>query len=312
MQVAFSLDHPLTSQPVVLTMGRFDGVHLGHQLLIRTAIERARELGFASAVLTWDPHPNTVIRPDQPLYLLTSLEERIELIGALGPDWLVVAPFTHATMHTPAVDYMRQICTALPVRELWVGDDFAMGHKREGDIPRLMEIGRDLGYAVGAVARMEGAGAAISSSLVRTMLQSGDVAGVMPLLGRPFWLRGPVVMGDQRGQTIGFPTANLAVDPNHVLPADGVYACYAYLDATPLPAVTNIGMRPTFNAPRRTVEAHLLDWSSDLYGRTLRLEFIQRLRGEQKFNGITELVAQIGRDAEAARALLRRPVQSES
>ncbi len=306
MQIARSLEHKLTDRPTVLTMGRFDGVHLGHQLLIRTAIEQAGFLGFTSAVLTWDPHPNAVIRPDQPLHLLTSLEERIELIAALGPELLIVAPFTRETMSTSAADYMRQVCMALPLRELWVGDDFAMGRGREGDIPRLMEIGRDLGYAVGTVAKAVVQGVPVSSSLVRQLLREGDVAGVVPLLGRPFSLRGIVVEGDRRGRTIGFPTANLAIDPVHVMPADGVYAGYVYLDdTTPLPAVTNVGLRPTFDGLHRTVEAHLLDWSGDLYGQSLRLNFLHRLRGEQKFNGIAELIAQISRDADHARSLLR-------
>jgi riboflavin kinase/FMN adenylyltransferase len=307
VQIARTLDQPLTDRPVVLTIGRFDGVHLGHQLLVRTAVERAQKLGFTSAVLTWEPHPNAVIRPDQPLHLLTNLEERIELIGALGPDLLVVAPFTRETMSTSAAVYMRHICVALPLRELWVGSDFAMGYKREGDIPRLMEIGRDLGYAVGTVNREDANGETISSSRVRQLLRAGDVEGVQPLLGRPFGLRGVVVEGDRRGRTIGFPTANLVIDAIHVLPADGVYACVVYLDGAPLPAVTNVGLRPTFNSTSRTVEAHLLDWEGDIYGHSLRIEFLHRLRGEQKFNGVAELVAQISRDAARARELLMTP-----
>ncbi|MCU0491519.1 MAG: bifunctional riboflavin kinase/FAD synthetase [Chloroflexaceae bacterium] len=304
MQVARSLDQPLTDRSVVLTIGRFDGVHLGHQQLITTAIDQAKKLGFVSAVLTWEPHPNSVIRPDQPLHLLTSLEERIELIGALNPDVLVVAPFTRETMATPAEAYMGQICHALPLRELWVGEDFAMGRGREGDIPRLMEIGTRLGYAVGTVRKVEVASGSVSSSRVRQLLLEGDVEGVQPLLGRAFSLQGLVVEGDKRGRTIGFPTANLAIDQMHVLPANGVYSSRVLHGSTWLPAVTNIGVRPTFAGLHRTVETHLLDWSGDLYGQTLRIAFLHRLRGEQKFNGIAELVAQIQRDADQARRLL--------
>lgn len=307
MQIAYSLDQLLTERPAVLTIGRFDGVHLGHRLLVRTAVERAQELDFASAVLTWEPNPNAVIRPDQPLHLLSSLEERIELISALGPDLLIIAPFTRATMTTSAAEYMRQICATLPVRELWVGEDFAMGRGREGNIPRLMEIGRDLGYAVGTVAKAQLGGAPVSSSRVRQALLAGDVEGATLLLGRPFGLRGIVVEGDKRGRTIGFPTANLNIDAVHVLPADGVYACRVYLDGAGVPAVTNIGLRPTVGGTGRTVEAHLLDWEGGLYGASLRIEFLHRLRGEQKFNGLAELVAQIGRDAARARELLQLP-----
>lgn len=305
MQIAHSLDHPLTNRPTVLTIGKFDGVHLGHQRLIRTVVERARTLGCFSAVMTFDPHPDVVIRPERELYLLTNIEERAELIAALGPDLLIVAPFTRATMETSAYDYMRWVCAALPLRELWVGVDFALGRKREGNVPRLRDIGVALGYTVNTVEPVLVDGTPVSASRVRSRLYAGDVQGVIPLLGRPFWLRGVVVEGDRRGHRIGYPTANIAVDPVHALPADGVYACYVYLDGTPLPAVTNVGTRPTFEGTRRTVEAHLLDWSGNLYGQSVRLEFWHHLRGEQKFSGVDELVAQIGRDADRARALLR-------
>ncbi|MEI7770546.1 MAG: bifunctional riboflavin kinase/FAD synthetase [Chloroflexales bacterium] len=305
MEIVRSLAPGIAQRPAVLTMGKFDGLHLGHRQLIGTALGRARELGFLSAVLTWEPHPNVVLRPDQPPQLLTSLEEKTDLIAALGPDLLIVAPFTQATKSTGANAYMAQICAALPLRELWVGEGFAMGRGRAGDVPSLMVIGRDLGFAVGAVAKLLVGGQPVSASRVRDLLAAGDVAGAAALLDRPFGLRGVVVKGDQRGRVIGFPTANIQMRPNHVLPADGVYACRATLDGVALPAVTNVGVRPTFDGLRRTVEAHLLDWSGDLYGRSLSLEFFHRLRGEQKFSGIDALVAQIRSDADAARDLLR-------
>lgn len=305
MEVARDLTPGLSTRPAALTMGKFDGVHLGHRRLIETTIERARTLGLASAVLTWEPHPNAVIRPGQPLQLLTSLEEKSELIARLGPDLLIIAPFTRETMATSAENYMAQIVAAVPLRELWVGEDFAMGKGRAGDVPSLMEIGTRLGFAVGAVSKVTAGGELASASRVRELLRAGDVEGAVALLGRPFGLRGIVVEGDKRGRTIGFPTANLRIAEVHVLPADGVYACRVYLDGEGLPAVTNIGVRPTFDGLRRTVEAHLLDWSGDLYGQSIRVEFLSRLRGEQKFAGIEALVAQIRRDADRARELLR-------
>lgn len=304
MQIAYSLEQQLTDQPVVLTIGKFDGVHLGHRLLVQTAVERAQALGCQSAVLTFDPHPDVVIRPQRELYLLTNIEERTELLAKLGSDIVVIAPFNHEVMNTPADAYMRQVCYALPLRQLCIGSDFALGRMREGNAARLAEIGQELGYTLHAVDPLFVAGEPVSASRVRQYLYAGDVEGVVPLLGRPFWLRGPVIQGDRRGHTIGYPTANIAVHPVHALPADGVYVCRVYLDGTALPAVTNIGTRPTFAATRRTVEAHLLDWSGDLYGQHIRLEFLHRLRGEQKFNGIAELVAQIGRDVARARELL--------
>jgi riboflavin kinase/FMN adenylyltransferase len=307
VQIVYSLTPGITDQPVVLTMGKYDGLHLGHQQLIRTTVERARELGMRSVVLTWEPHPNAVIRPDQPLRLITLLDEKIARIADLGPDLLIIAPFTSETKATSAEAYMAQIHAAVPLRELWVGEGFAMGRERTGDVPSLMAIGRDLGFAVGAVSEVRNSTTRVSASLVRERLDAGDVTGAQALLGRSFALRGTVVEGDKRGRTIGFPTANMQIDPLQIVPADGVYACRAFLadGSAYLPAVTNIGVRPTFDGLRRTVEAHLLDWSGDLYGQVVRLTFEQRLRGEQKFASIDDLVAQIRRDADAARTLLR-------
>lgn len=304
MQVVRSLETRITDRPVILTMGKFDGLHRGHQQLIRAVVEHASDVGFVSAVLTWDPHPNAVLRPDQPLQLLTSVEERTELIAGLGAELLIIAPFTAETKATSAEAYMREICVAVPLRELWVGEGFAMGRGRTGDVPSLMAIGRELGFAVGAVSQIEVDGAPVSSSRVRELLRAGDVEGVVPLLGRPFSLRGKVIAGDKRGRLIGFPTANMQIAPEHVLPADGVYACRVYIDGVGLPAVTNVGVRPTFEGGRRAVEPHLLDWSGDLYGRSIRTEFLHRLRGEQKFSGVDALIDQIRRDAAEARRLL--------
>ncbi|EFO80333.1 riboflavin biosynthesis protein RibF [Oscillochloris trichoides DG-6] len=285
-------------------MGKFDGLHLGHRQLISTAVRHARSLGFLSAVLTWEPHPNLILRPGTPPQLLSNLEEKIELIGSFDPDLLIIAPFTEATKTTSADAYLAQICAALPLRELWVGAGFAMGRDREGDVPNLMSIGQERGFAVGTASKVEIDGEVVSASRVRELLATGHVERAAMLLGRPFGLRGTVVPGDQRGRVIGFPTANLEISPNHVMPADGVYACRVLLDGMSLPAVTNVGLRPTFGMIQRTVEAHLLDWSGDIYGRTLQITFLHRLRSEQKFAGIEALIAQIRQDAEQARRLL--------
>lgn len=304
MDVVYSLEPGISARPSALTMGKFDGLHLGHQYLIDTTVERARALGLASAVLTWEPHPNAVLRPDQPLELLTSLEEKVELIARHGPDLLIVAPFTAETKATSAEDYMAQIVAAVPVRELWVGADFAMGRGRAGDVPSLMTIGTRLGFAVGAVQKVIGGGAPVSASRVRELLRAGDVEGAVALLGRPFGLRGVVVQGDGRGRTIGFPTANMAIGQSHVLPADGIYATRVYVDGEGLPAATYVGLQPTFEGTRRTVEPYIIDWSGDLYGRSIRVEFLHRIRGEQKFDSVGALVAQIERDVARARELL--------
>lgn len=306
MKIVYSLDQRVTDQPVVLTIGKFDCVHLGHQYVIRAVVERAQTLGYHSAVMTFDPHPYLVIFPQRELRLLTTVEERAELIAQLGVDTLVVAPFTRETMSTPAEAYMRQICRAMPLRELWVGETFALGRNREGTVPHLQEIGREFGYTVEPLPQRHLAGTVMSTSRVRKLLSRGEVQNINMLLGRPFELCGIVERGDQRGASIGFPTANLVLDPNRALPADGVYACRVLIDqqTEPVLAVTNIGIRPTFGSLHRTVETHLIDWQGNLYGHTLRLQFFHCLRGEQKFPSLGELVAQIARDVEHTRTLL--------
>ncbi|HWQ16117.1 MAG TPA: bifunctional riboflavin kinase/FAD synthetase [Roseiflexaceae bacterium] len=306
MNLVFGLPQPINEQPTVLTIGAFDGVHRGHQQLIGGAVQRARALGCQSAVLTFDPHPDRVVRPEQARPVLTSIEERAEQIAALGADLLVVMPFTREVMSLSAREFMGQVCGALALRELWIGWDFALGRKREGDHRRLTEIGRELGYAVHIVERVALDGETVSSTRIRMALQEGDVATAARLLGRPFSVRGEVVGGDRRGRTIGFPTANIAVDPQHTVPGDGIYVCRATLGAAQYDAVTSVGIRPTFGGGPRTVEAYLLDFSDEIYGETLRLDFLHRLRGEEKFDSVRALVAQITEDVAAARAWLAR------
>jgi riboflavin kinase / FMN adenylyltransferase len=306
MELVHGLLHSINEYATILTIGAFDGVHRGHQHLIESAVRRARALGCQSAVLTFDPHPDLVIHPERDRLYLTSLEERAELIERLGVDLLIVMPFTRETMGLTAQDFMSKVCGAVALHELWVGWDFALGRRREGDIARLRQLGQQLGYTVHPVAAFALAdGTPISSTRIRSALAAGDLESAAMLLGRPFAVQGLVTKGDQRGRTIGFPTANIAVDQSHALPADGVYVCDAQVGGQLYGAVTNIGVRPTFNGTQRKVEAYLLDFVDDIYGETLRLTLRQRLRGEKKFDGITALVAQITSDVAAARAWLR-------
>lgn len=306
MQLTLSLEHTIAEEPVILTIGKFDGVHLGHQHLIKFVVERARSLQLRSAVLTFEPHPGLVLHPDSDLKLLTTLEERCELIADLQPDHLVIVPFNRLTMMTSARDYVAQINHVLPLRELWVGENFALGRKREGNVPRLREIGQELGYTLQTVSPIYLDDQVVNSSRIRQLLHEGAVEAVQPLLGRPYGINTMVEEGDKRGHTIGFPTANLAIPHRRAIPAHGVYACMTSFehDRTLRPTVTNVGIRPTFDGTRRTVEAHLLDWSGNLYGQIIQVDFLHRLRGEQRFNGIDELRAQIARDIEQARQLL--------
>jgi riboflavin kinase/FMN adenylyltransferase len=304
MELVHGLPPQINARPTIMTIGAFDGIHLGHQHLIGSVVGRAHALDVQSAVITFDPHPDLVVRPDRQRLYLTSLEERIELIEALGVDVLVVQPFTPAVMNQTAQEFMDHVCHALALRELWIGWDFALGRKREGNLARLREIGQHYDYAVHPVEPFMLDGQPISSSRIRAALSEGDLETANRLLGRSFGLRGPVVQGDQRGRTIGFPTANIAVDELHVVPANGVYVCRAQVNGETYGAVTNIGVRPTFDGTHRTVEAYLLDFAGDIYGETLRLEFLHHLRGEKKFSGVAELVAQISRDTAAAREWL--------
>ncbi len=306
MQIFYSIDQQITNQPTVLTIGKFDGFHIGHQQLIRTAVERAKHNGHISAVLTFEPHPSQVIYPERELRMLTCLEERIELFESFKLDLLVIAPFNRAVMNTRAYDYMVLIKDAMPLSEVWVGANFALGYKREGTIPRLIEIGKQLYYTVGSIAPMVIGGASVSSSRVRQLLSDGIVEGVQDLLGRPYALDGEVVPGNQRGHTLGFPTANVDADPCRMFPANGVYAGYAYVKGEKYHAVVNVGIRPTFEDAVQTIEAHLLDWSGDLYGEMMRVEFLHHLRGERKFAQLEELAAQIRRDSARARELLHK------
>ena len=306
MKLVHGLLPSINERPTILTIGVFDGMHLGHQHLIGTTVRRARERQFQSAVLTFDPHPDIVIRPDRPKRYLASLDERIDHVRENGADVLIILPFNDEVKRYTAHVFMEHVCRAVALRELHIGWDFALGFKREGTFARLSELGQTFGYTVHPVEALLYNGEPVSSSRVRNVLDDGDVTLAAELLGRSFALSGTITEGDKRGRTIGFPTANIPVDSNRVVPANGVYVCRAMLNNHAYNAVTNIGVRPTFDGQQRTIEAHLLDFTGDIYGETLQLHFLHRLRGEQKFNGISELVTQINRDVETASAWLQQ------
>lgn len=295
-------------QPVFLTIGNFDGVHRGHQALVGELARAAHARGGLAGLLTFEPHPLAVLRPQVRVLRLTSNEERAELLAALGLDLVIVLPFTPETAATPAADFMQKLTAALPLAELWIGPDFALGRGREGDATRLAEIGQALDYRVHVVAPYDWQGEPVRSSRVRGMLaEEGAVEAAAELLGRPYQVWGEVVQGAQRGRQLGFPTANVALPADRLTPAYGVYACWAWREEAGHPAVVNIGVRPSFDNGQPSVEAYLLDFDGDLYGETLGLSFIRRLRGEKKFADIGELVAQIRADAESARRILADP-----
>jgi riboflavin kinase/FMN adenylyltransferase len=255
-----------------------------------------------AVVITFFPHPSVFLRGRRPSFYLSTPEEKAKLIAALGVEALVTHTFDEAFANITAGEYVQQLVAHARLSELWCGADFALGHSREGNVAYLRAAGERLGFAVNVQAPVLMDGEVISSTRIRQSLRDGAVEAAAKLLGRPFTLSGVVVEGAKRGRTIGIPTANLSVSDEHAVPAVGVYACRA----NGRPAVTNIGFRPTFNssAPALTIETHVLDFDGDLYGQTVTLEFIARLRPEMKFAGVEALVAQIRQDIENARLIL--------
>jgi riboflavin kinase/FMN adenylyltransferase len=288
----------------VLTIGAFDGVHRGHQVLIKGVVDRAHATGRLAVLITFHPHPAVVLAPERAPRYLTTPGEKVALLEGLGMDLVVLLPFSRQVAATPARDFLAAVSRHLRLAELWVGADFALGRGREGDVAHLQELGQELGYGLHVVEPVTGAGEVISSSHIRALLREGRVEEAAKLLGRYPSLSGEVVMGAQRGRGLGFPTANLEVRPERAVPADGVYAVFAVLGRERYPAVSNVGVRPSFDNGHRIVETHLFDFEQDIYGCDLVVEFVARLRAERRFEDVADLVAQIERDSAAARRVL--------
>ena len=290
---------------VVLTLGNFDGVHLGHQAIIGRATEEARKLGGQAVVLTFEPHPIAVLAPDRAPPLLQPLRDRLALFREHGVSVTVLERFTRAFAALTPEEFVQDfLLRHLDLAHVVVGHNVSFGKGRAGTVETLADLGRRHGFAVDVVGPVAVDGVQVSSTTLRGVLREGDMRRAHRMLGRPFGMRGRVVTGEQRGRTLGFPTANLHIRPHLVLPPDGVYAVAVPLDGRRIPAVLNIGIRPTFGERRRTIEVHLLDWSGDLYGRWLVVELIERLRGEQAFAGVDALRAAIAADVARARTVL--------
>jgi riboflavin kinase / FMN adenylyltransferase len=306
MMHIYNLSDVQLMKPSVVTIGVFDGVHRGHQTLIQRLVSEAHRTDRLSVVLTFFPHPDRVLRGLTGRYYLTTPEQRAEALGKLGVDCVVTHPFDEATRQMRAVTFVEHLLNYLKMQELWVGKDFALGYKREGNVAFLTEQGRQNNFKVTAIDLIQSNGdGVISSTMIRQALETGRVEQAAKWLGRSYEVRGEVTQGQQRGRTIGFPTANIAVWEEQVIPENGVYAGWATRqNGERYKAVTNVGVRPTFNGTGVTVEAHLLDFSGDLYGEQIAFTFEKRLRGEKKFNGIQELVDQIAMDAQTGRNLL--------
>lgn len=286
-----------------LTIGSFDGVHRGHQALVTSMCSAASETDLPTVVLNFYPHPDVVLRGRQPAFYISLPEERAQLLGEMGISFVITQRFTHALSQMRADAFLKLLVKHLSFRRLWIGENFALGHRREGNPLFLEKARKRLGFDLVVVPPVLVDGEVVSSTRVREALRSGDVARAASYLGRPFTLPGVIVHGSDRGKSLGFPTANLSIWKERACPGPGVYACLAEVDGHRWQAVTNIGVRPTFDNDhgRTQVEAHLLDYDGELYGKVMRLTFHERLRDEQRFADPAALVRQITRDVRLAR-----------
>ncbi len=305
MQVFHNLLVPISDTPTVLTIGAFDGVHLGHQHLIRSVVESARASGRRAALVTFFPHPSVVLGRAAPFYL-TSNEEKLAQLEPLGLDLVVVIEFTPQTAQIRAAQFINMLLENLTLREMWIGPDFALGYQREGNVEFLKAMSVERGYTVHTIEPVLLDGQPVSSSRIRAALKAGRMREANACLGRPFQLSGIVVRGAQRGHRLGVPTANLAVWSEHAVPANGIYACWAHVGGATYKAATNIGTRPTFDNGLRTVEAHLLDFDGDLYNQSMALDIVEYQRPELRYASVEALIAQMREDIRQAREILER------
>lgn len=297
-----ALQHMACASPV-LALGNFDGVHLGHQAIFRQVRSRAQAIQGTGMVFTFEPHPLRVVRPEQAPPLLTTFEQKMRLIAAEGIEVGLRVPFTDVFAKQQPNEFIQDIlCHRIAVRELVVGYDFRFGHQRAGTVDLLQEAAATHGYQVTVVSAISVAGLTVSSSNIRQLVQQGAVEDASRLLGRFYAIEGPVIEGFRRGKTIGFPTANVR-SINEIVPQTGVYAVRVTWREQQHNGVANVGYNPTFGNEALSVEAHLFDFQADLYGETIQVEFVRKIRDERKFASVDELTAQIGQDAEQARTI---------
>ncbi|MCB0990430.1 MAG: bifunctional riboflavin kinase/FAD synthetase [Acidimicrobiales bacterium] len=313
MEVIRDIDWcPKPEKGCVVTIGQYDGVHRGHRAVVSEMHRIAAELNARTAVVTFDVHPATVVRPESAPLQLSDLEQKLELLAETGVDYVLVITFDQRQASMEAADFVDQVLIeCLNAKAVVVGEDFHFGKGRGGNVSTLTKMGADLGFEVMGLPLVKQAtseGETISSTAIRAALSAGDVAKAQRLLGRPYEVRGTVSPGDRRGRTIGFPTANVPTDARTQLPAEGVYAAiYERPDGSKHKAAVNIGRRPTFYefVDRPLIEAHLIGFRGDLYDEEAKVRFVQRLRGEKRFDGIDELKAQLELDIAAASEALR-------
>ncbi len=313
MQLIDSLDQitePLTR--AVVTIGNFDGVHIGHQALLHDVVERADAIDGTAVAMTFEPHPLRVVKSNGHLPLITMLDQKIELIGSAGIEVLIVVPFDRDFANLTARQFVADLLVRrIGMQAIVVGRDYAFGKNREGDLDLLQRYATELGFQVAVLDWIQGPRNGvprISSTQIRDLVMAGDMIKARKLLGRHYQIRGTVARGrDRGGKLLGFPTANINLH-DELCPKTGVYAVTVEIDGTPHPAVANIGYSPTFDDHLFTVEVHILDFTGDLYDRSIRVNFVERLRDEIKFSGIDELSAKIREDINVARQILANPL----
>ena len=292
------------NKDMLLTIGVFDGVHLGHKYLISQLVEQTRQQNLLSGVVTFRQHPQEMLSPQTKLPFLTDLIERSNLLKKEGVEAIIPLSFTAELAQLTARNFVNLLKKCLRMRGLVIGPDFALGRNREGNADTLRLLGQEMSFVVTVVLPVMRNGEVVSSTAIRKALADGDMKKVYNLAGRLFSLHGHVVTGAGRGVELGFPTANLDIDPEQAIPANGVYATWAYIDGRAYQSMTNIGKRPTFGGRECTVEVYVLDYHSDLYGRELRIDIMERVRGEKQFNTAEELKKQIAEDIKQGRAIL--------
>ncbi len=288
-----------------LTIGVFDGVHRGHREIIQKLVSDAHAHHAPAILLTFDPHPATVLTGRE-MRCLTTPDERADLLGALGVDVVITQRFTSDLSTATALEYMTRLKTSLGLSHLLIGYDFALGKGREGNAARLMELGRELNYSVEVVSALSDESGVISSTEIRKLISTGNINEASKLLGYRYQLGGEVIHGEGRGKTINFPTANVDYPKGKVMPPNGIYACWAHLGSQKFMAATNIGLNPTFTPERQvpSLEAYLLDFDRDIYGETMKLEFVARLRDEIRYTSVDALIKQIHDDVDKTRTVL--------
>lgn len=301
MNIFHGIENSEIQRPTVLTLGVYDGLHLGHQAIVRTVVDRALLADAVPTLITFDPHPRQVLRPETAPPLLQTFHQKTEGLRLLGIQQIVVLEFNHQLAALSAEEFVeRFIVKGLQAREVYLGKGFAFGNQRRGNIELLQNLSRQFDFLADEVPEVQLRGHRISSTMIRKLLKTGRVNLARRMLGRPYGIEGVVTAGQGIGRKLLFPTANLEIQ-NRVLPVDGVYVTLALFDGLWRRSVTNIGKRPTFGGEQESkVETHLIDFDQDLYGQTIRVRVLHRLRGEKKFSGVDELRAQIAQDRDSA------------